>query len=456
MLDLGQRNELIVLDAVRHAPDGTSQSEVVATSGLSRQAVSLITRRLREQGLIETDGTLAGSRGKPRTVLRIVPSARLTAGVHLDPSQIALVVVDLLGRPVAHRSLPAPTDSPADDIERIARALREMQAALEAEGWHTPAGATAREAMLGIGVASPGGIDVGRGLVVNPPWLPGWRDVPLVEGLEVATGLPVVLDKDTNAALTAENWSTTQRPEETVLYVFTGAGIGSAVSVGGRVHHGAAALAGEIGHLPTGLDGKVCSCGRRACLSQFTDVSALLSAAAEAGLPTHRGARDGTAGAADAIADGAVEGRGVVEGTEARDAIAGDAGEGRGTTGGAEARGAIGGGTVAGDSAASLALLARAARDGEPPATSLLEAYGAALGEALRTLVGIHDPHRVVLGGPHWDLLASHVLPTIEERVRRDASPEQVGIESSRLGSEVGALGAAALFLQRELSPAAR
>ena len=85
MLDLGQRNELIVLDAVRHAPEGTSQSEVVATSGLSRQAVSLITRRLREQGLIETDGTLAGSRGKPRTVLRVVPTARLAAGVHLDP-----------------------------------------------------------------------------------------------------------------------------------------------------------------------------------------------------------------------------------------------------------------------------------------------------------------------------------------------------------------------------------
>ena len=186
--------------------------------------------------------------------------------------------------------------------------------------------------MLGIGVASPGGIDVRRGLVVNPPWLPGWRGVPLVQELGAATGLPVVLDKDTNAALTAENWSAGQRPEErvqeeTVLYVFAGAGIGSAVSVGGRVHHGAAAL---------------------------------------------------------------------------------------------------------------------------------LEGYGTALGEALRSLVGIHDPHRVVLGGPHWDVLALHVLPTIEERRRWDAPPGLVAIESSQLGNGVGALGAAALFLQRELSPAVR
>ncbi len=405
MLDLGQRNELIVLDAVRSAPEGTSQSEVVTTSGLSRQAVSLITRRLRERGLIETDGTLAGSRGKPRTVLRIVPTAQLAAGVHLDPSQIALVVVDLLGRPVLHRSLPAPTDSPAEDIARIADALRGMQETLEAEGWRTPGGATAREAMLGIGVASPGGIDVRRGLVVNPPWLPGWRGVPLVQELGAATGLPVVLDKDTNAALTAENWSAGRRPEErvqeeTVLYVFAGAGIGSAVSVGGRVHHGAAALAGEIGHLPTGLDGEMCGCGRRACLSRFTDVSVLLAAMAEAGLP-----------------DPERSGGGCPD---------------------------------------SLAPLARAAQDGEPVAAALLEGYGAALGEALRSLVGIHDPHRVVLGGPHWDVLAPHVLARIEERVRRDAPPEQVAIESSQLGDGVGALGAAALFLQRELSPAVR
>lgn len=61
-----------------------------------------------------------------------------------------------------------------------------------------------------------------------------------------------------------------------------------------------------------------------------------------------------------------------------------------------------------------------------------------------------------MLEAPHWDVLAPHVLARIEERVRRDAPAEQVAIESSQLGDGVGALGAAALFLQRELSPAVR
>ncbi len=427
MLDLGARNELIVLAAIRHAPEGTSQSEVVDRSGLSRQAVSLITRRLRERGMITTDGTLAGSRGKPRTVLRLVPTSLLAAGVHLDPAGITLVLADLLAEVIAERRLEAPTDDPAGDITRIAEALASIVEELADAGWRTPDGRGPEEALLGIGVASPGGIDVRRGVVVNPPWLPGWRGVELVEQLAEASGLPVVLDKDTNAALTAHTWSAAQSSEETVLYIYVGAGVGSAVSSGHRVQHGSGALAGEIGHLPTGLDGEVCGCGRRACLSQFTDVSILLTGGRRAGiLPAdgEAGGKDG--GGADGTADA-------------------DPGGKAGRDAGREQ-----------DTRSQLQDLVAAADGGSEPARALTLAYGAALGEALRTLIGVHDPHRVVLGGPYWTALAPQVMPVIEARVRRDAPPERVQLMSSTLGDEVAALGAATLFLQRELSPAAR
>ncbi|AXK46796.1 ROK family transcriptional regulator [Brachybacterium saurashtrense] len=397
MLDLGRRNELTVLSAVRLSPDGTSQSEVVHRTGLSRQAVSLITRRLRERGLIETDGTLSGSRGKPRTVLRIVPTALLAAGVHLDPAGISLVIVDLLAEAVAQRSLAPPTDDPPGDIARIARELSAMQEDLQREGWRTPDGRCAAEAMLGIGVASPGGVDVAAGIVLTPPWLPGWRHVPVTALLEHETGLPVVLDKDTNAALTAETWSVAGPAEESVQYVYLGAGVGSALSIRGRPHHGAAAQAGEIGHLPTGLTGRRCGCGRDGCLSVYTDVETMLSAAEARGLPL------GGAGRA---------------------------------------------------SSERLAHLVASATAGDPVAAELVGDYGAALGEALRTLIDLHDPHRLVIGGPSWDVLSPLVLPEVQRRAAVPAPDGTApGLESSRLGDGVGALGAATLFLQRELSP---
>lgn len=398
MPDLGLRNELIVLAAIRHSPDGTSQSEVVDRSGLSRQAVSLITRRLRDRGLIETSGTVAGSRGKPRTILRLVPEAQLAAGVHLDPAAITVVIVDLLGREVAQHTLTPPTHDPSADIARIAQALTAAIQDLREAGWHAPGGHDIAESVLGIGVASPGGIDVERGRVENPPWLPGWRDVPLAEELSLATGLPVVLDKDTNAALTAETWSAAHPPEETVLYLYIGAGIGSAVSTGGRVHLGAAALAGEIGHLPTGLEAPQCACGRHGCLSQFTDTAAMLE---------------------QAVSLGILE---AADGSCTRD---------------------------------HLRTLAAAAEEGDDRARQILTRFGTALGQALRTLIAVHDPHRVVIGGPSWPVLAPQVLELVRE-LASAGSRTEVPVHSSQHGDDVGALGAAALFLQRELSPAGR
>lgn len=386
MPDIAALNERVVLHAIRVAPAGISQTEVMERSGLSRQAVSLITRRLIERGIVQTDGTRSGGRGKPATMLRITPGALLAAGVHLDPAHISLVIVDLRADVLARRLLDPPTDDPAADVARIADALTAMRDGLPGD-------------VLGIGVASPAGLDVEQGIVVNPPWLPGWRDVPLRDLLETAAGLPVVLDKDTNAAITAESWAAGPRGHETLLYIYVGAGIGSAVTEAGRVHRGATTHAGEIGHLPTGLEGPLCTCGRRACLHMFTDVAALLAMARDRGI----------------LSD---------EETPAADGIA---------------------------------LLSERAAAGCADAIILLEQHGTALGEALRTLISLHDPHRIIIGGPFWDPIAPHAMPRVIERASREGGSDHgVEIVSSDFGDDVGAIGAASLFLERELSPVGR
>ena len=52
MADIGSYNERLVLQMIRSAPRGISQSQVVRGSGLSRQTVSLIARRLLREGQI--------------------------------------------------------------------------------------------------------------------------------------------------------------------------------------------------------------------------------------------------------------------------------------------------------------------------------------------------------------------------------------------------------------------
>jgi hypothetical protein len=88
---LADFNQAVILDAVRHAPDGLSRVELAGLTGLSAQAVSNITRRLLDRELIAEAGTLVpAGRGKPRTLLRLHPTGHYAIGVHVDPTVTTL------------------------------------------------------------------------------------------------------------------------------------------------------------------------------------------------------------------------------------------------------------------------------------------------------------------------------------------------------------------------------
>ncbi len=98
LLALRSHNTALVLDLLRSAgAEGISRLELAERTGLTPQAVSKITARLREDGLAAEAGRRASTGGKPRTVLRLVPEAGHALGVHLDRDELRAVLVDLDG-----------------------------------------------------------------------------------------------------------------------------------------------------------------------------------------------------------------------------------------------------------------------------------------------------------------------------------------------------------------------
>lgn len=359
----------------------------------------MIVRRLIAEGLVETAGRRISGPGKPNTLLRVVADARLTVGVHLDPAHITVVICDLQANPLASSDLAAPSDDPAADIARIAVAIEKLSrrlgatcpGALDQSGEDPPT-----RMLLGIGIAAPAPLNADDGVVHEPPWLPCWRDVPVVSELAAATGLPAMLDKDTNAALTGELWAGNLPTDETVLYLYLGQGAGSAVSTNARVHRGASTQAGEIGHLPTGDAEEVCSCGRHGCLNLYTDAGRMLEHA------EHLGVR-------------------IPPGLEILDAVN---------------------------------ALAEAARNGDTAAQQAIARHTTAVASALRTLASIHDPQRILIGGPVWTVIRSLEQSRIMEAMDYWVAAGRGVVQSSELGTAIGAIGAACLFLERDLSPA--
>ncbi|PTH89215.1 transcriptional regulator [Streptomyces sp. A244] len=267
LLALRSHNAALVLDLLRAAGDeGISRLELAERTGLTPQAVSKITARLREDGLAAEAGHRASTGGKPRTVLRLVPEAGHAVGVHLDRDEVRAVLVDLRGTVVGERRAALDLGAGA---EAVLGAVRETVAGLPTAGTGGEGNASrlgpARPdpTLLGVGVALPGPLDHARGVLHRVTGFPEWDGFPLREALAERLGVPVVVDKDTNAAalgLAAGGQG------GSFAYLHLGTGLGAGLVIGGSVHRGARTGAGEFGHQVIQLDGPPCTCGNRGCV----------------------------------------------------------------------------------------------------------------------------------------------------------------------------------------------
>lgn len=257
-------NTALVLGLLRDAgAEGISRLELAERTGLTPQAVSKITARLREEGFAAEAGRRASTGGKPRTVLRLVPEAAHAVGVHLDRDELRVVLVDLHGAVVRERRAGLDLGGGAQAVLGavagvVAGTVRDGLGLVLGE--QAPAGAGT---LLGVGVALPGPLDHARGVLHRVTGFPEWDGFPLRDALGERLRVPVVVDKDTNAAalglsVAGEGGS--------FAYLHLGTGLGAGLVIGGRVHRGARTGAGEFGHQVIQLDGPLCECGNRGCV----------------------------------------------------------------------------------------------------------------------------------------------------------------------------------------------
>nr|WP_237538272.1 ROK family transcriptional regulator [Streptomyces sp. SID486] len=340
-------NAALVLGLLRDAgAEGISRLELAERTGLTPQAVSKITARLREQGFAAEAGRRASTGGKPRTVLRLVPEAGHAVGVHLDRDELRVVLVDLDGAVVEERrgeldlgagaaavlgavcaavrevvregvGEPGAGDPEAGEPARGGPVgegpLREgpvgegpagegpdavggagdrggrvpggseagggpVAGGSEAGGGPVAGGSGAGGAvpgaglagvgsLVGVGVALPGPLDHTHGVLHRVTGFPGWDGFPLRDALAERLGVPVVVDKDTNAAaLGLAVGGAEEVPGDSFAYLHLGTGLGAGLVIGGSVHRGARTGAGEFGHQVVQLDGPLCECGNRGCV----------------------------------------------------------------------------------------------------------------------------------------------------------------------------------------------
>jgi glucokinase len=107
----------------------------------------------------------------------------------------------------------------------------------------------ARGVLAGIGIALPGPVNSGTGIVVECPNIPCLDGVDIRRSFGERYGAPVGVDNDAHAAALAEARSGAGRSLSDFIYVSLGTGIGCGIVIGGKLYGGADGAAGELSHM---------------------------------------------------------------------------------------------------------------------------------------------------------------------------------------------------------------
>ncbi|MCP5505431.1 MAG: ROK family protein [Chlamydiales bacterium] len=120
-----------------------------------------------------------------------------------------------------------------------------------------------------IGLALPGPVSTKKEMILNPPNMPKWVNVPIVQYLREKLGRPVFMDNDANAGALGEWEFGGAKHVNNLVYLTMSTGMGGGVIVDGKLLQGATDTAGEVGHYILDPKGPKCPCGQRGCFEAF-------------------------------------------------------------------------------------------------------------------------------------------------------------------------------------------
>jgi glucokinase len=134
-----------------------------------------------------------------------------------------------------------------------------------------------------IGVATPGTMDIPKGLMLDPPNLKPWKNVPVRQYIEDTFHLPTAFQNDANAAAYGEYWVGAGKDAHSMVLFTLGTGIGGGIIINHMVLQGEHSHGAEVGHSRIAFDSaRLCGCGNHGCLEAYASATAVVKRTEEA------------------------------------------------------------------------------------------------------------------------------------------------------------------------------
>lgn len=204
-----------------------------------------------------------------KTVTAAEAKRPLFLGIDVGGTNIKLGVVDDLGRTLALTKVATLEEEGPEAA--IVRSRAATDAMLRAIG-------LGRSDLSAIGLATPGTMDIPKGMLLEPHNLPHWYNFPIRDRVAQVWGLPTSYANDANAAAYGEFWVGGGAQYHSIIMLTLGTGVGGGIIIGDLSVDGENSHGSECGHIiidcnPTA---RMCGCGQRGHLEAYCSATGLL------------------------------------------------------------------------------------------------------------------------------------------------------------------------------------
>jgi glucokinase len=198
----------------------------------------------------------------------------LCVGLDVGGTTMKAGVVDDAGQLLSHVNVPTEAaKGQAHGLATMAETIRQAVAAANLP----------LDRIAAIGVATPGSMDLATGVILDPPNLKPWRNVPVRQYIADTFQLPTAFQNDANAAAFGESWVGVGKDHRSLVLFTLGTGIGGGIVLDGRILEGAHSHGGELGHMKVDITGgRQCRCGQRGCVEAYASATAVVARTYEA------------------------------------------------------------------------------------------------------------------------------------------------------------------------------
>jgi glucokinase len=332
---------------------------------------------------------------EPNTIAVSAAQRPLFLGFDVGGTSIKLGLVDDQGRPIAKKSIATQEEQgPREAVRRARLAVDEMLSGI---------GLSIGD-VAGVGLCTPGTMDIPRGMFLQPHNLPHWHYFPIRDEVANVFGLPTAFANDANAAAYGEYWVGSGQKFHSIVMLTLGTGVGGGIIIGDLSVDGENSHGSECGHIiiDSSPIARMCGCGQPGHLEAYCSATALVKRTQElldGGRPSSLSQR------------------------------------------------------ITSDSPLTALMIDQEADKGDALATEVIFELGTWLGLGCVSLMHTIDPGAVILGGAmnfggSEDPTGRRFLEHVRGVVRKHAFPipaQRTTIDYALLGSDAGFIGAAGI-----------